>query len=271
MSLKFTEEGHKYESTDGENIDWISTTSIIATFKEKFDSDAVAIKCDKNKKSKWYGVGAEKIKDIWKKEALRATTMGTYYHNQRESDILSFNTMTINGTQVPVVKPITQGTTKFAPEQKLKEGVYPEHFVYLKSAGICGQADYVDVVDGFINLLDYKTNKEIKMNSFVNWENKSKMMLSPMSHLEDCSYQHYCLQMSIYMFIMLKHNPKLKPGKITLRHAVFCKEGEDEYGYPIIMTTKDGEPIVDKVIDYDAPYLKKDVITMIAHIKNNRK
>ena len=34
--------------------------------------------------------------------------------------------------------------------------------VYLKSARLCGQADLVEIVNGYINITDYKTNKEIK-------------------------------------------------------------------------------------------------------------
>ena len=38
MGLTFTEEGHKYESTEAEKIDWISVTSFIGMFKPKFDA-----------------------------------------------------------------------------------------------------------------------------------------------------------------------------------------------------------------------------------------
>ena len=57
--------------------------------------------------------------------------------------------------------------------------------VYLKSAGICGQSDLVEVVNGHVNIIDYKTNKEIKMESFKNWEGISEKMLHPVSNLED--------------------------------------------------------------------------------------
>ena len=37
MGLKFVEEGHVYESTDDEKINWLSVTSFIAKFKPKLD------------------------------------------------------------------------------------------------------------------------------------------------------------------------------------------------------------------------------------------
>jgi hypothetical protein len=53
------------------------------------------------------------------------------------------------GVVVPIFKPSgeTNGI-RIAPSQKLDPGIYPEHMVYLKSAGICGQSDLVEVVNG---------------------------------------------------------------------------------------------------------------------------
>ena len=43
----------------------------------------------------------------------------------------------------------------------------------------------------------------------------------------------------------------------------------DEYGYPIIAKDAAGDPIIKEVIPYDVPYLKKEVIRMIKHLKTN--
>jgi len=163
-----------------------------------------------------------------------------------------------------------QDGIKYAPEQKLIAGVYPEHLVYLKSAGLCGQADYVDVVNGSVNIMDYKTNKEIKERGFKNWEGIYTMLNAPMNHIEDCNLQHYTLQMSIYMYIILKHNPRLTPGKLTLQHILFEREGQNEYGYPITKYAENGDPIIKDVVKYEVPYLKEEVMTMINWLKDNR-
>ena len=269
MSLIFKEEGHLYKSTDpNEQINWVSVTALIGKFKEPFDADSVADKCVKNKRSKWYGLSPEDVKAIWAKENKRATDLGSFYHSQRETDIMSCDTITKDGVQLPIIPPIIQGDIKLAPDQKLLPGVYPEHFVYLKSAKICGQADYVEVVNGVINIMDYKTNKEIKSKGFTNWEGKTKMLLGPMSHIEDCSLQHYTLQMSVYMYIMLKHNPRLKPGKLTLQHVVFEKIEDDKYGYPVTNYSENGDPIVKEIVIYEVPYMKEEVISMINWLKD---
>ena len=144
MSVIFKEEGHVYESNDQDQIDWTSVTSFIGMFKPKFDAKAQAKKSAKNKKSKWYGMTEKEILAAWESETQRAISLGNWYHNQRESDMLDFKTIARDGVELPIIKPqISEDGVKTAPVQKLSDGVYPEHFVYLKSLGLCGQADLV--------------------------------------------------------------------------------------------------------------------------------
>lgn len=270
MAIQFTAADHKYQSIDqNENIEWISVTSLISLLKKPFDKEATALKASKNKRSKWFGLTPEEIISIWDKSNTVAIDLGTWYHNQREEDIVSCDTIGRSGKDIGIVRPIEQDGVKLAPDQNLVEGIYPEHMVYLKSAGICGQADRVEVIGSVIDLYDYKTNKEIKLNAYTNWEGITEKMLAPINHLDDCNYTHYSLQLSIYMYIMLKHNPNLKPGKIILEHIIFKKEGEDTYGNPIYAKDQDGNFVVDKVVPYELPYLKKEVISIIKHLQNN--
>jgi hypothetical protein len=270
MILKFIAQNHKYESIVEDDIDWLSVTTFISNFKTPFDADLQAEKSSKNKKSKWYGMKPDEIKEAWKQEANRATTLGTWYHNQRESDLCSLETMNRHGIEIPVKKPIEKQGEKFSPNQKLFDGIYPEHLVYLKSSGLCGQSDLVEVVDGHVHITDYKTNKEIKTSSYVNWEGKSQKMQVPISHLDDCNYIHYALQLSIYMYIILKHNPKLKPGSLTLHHIIFDEVAKNKHGNPITRLDENGDPVVKEVIPYNLPYLKAEIVTLIDWLKDNR-
>jgi hypothetical protein len=269
MAIKFKSKEHSYESTDGSDIKWLSVTSFVGLFKEPFDKDAIATKASKNTRSKWYGLSSDKIKALWQKETDRAIMLGSWYHDEREKELLMCNTIERNGVELPIVNIIENDGVKLSPDQKLTTGIYPEHMVYLKSAGLCGQADRVEVLFDQIDLYDYKTNKEIKLESFKNWEGTSKKMLGPLSHLDDCNFNHYALQLSTYMYIMLKHNHNLKPGKMELHHIVFEVEDVDEYGYPVTAVDQEGNPIVKKVIPYPVPYLKKEVREMIKYIRTN--
>jgi hypothetical protein len=270
MSLIFKPEHHEYVSLNEENIDWVSVTSFIGNFKPKFDAKAQSVKSSKNKKSKWYGMTPEEFQQAWINEAKRATDLGTWYHNQRESDICELETIQRQGITVPIFKPVEVDGIKYAPEQKLVEGVYPEHMVYLKSAGLCGQSDYVEVVGGHVNIMDYKTNKEIKSEGFTNWEGITAKMSAPVNQLDDCNLNHYTLQLSLYMFIILKHNPHLKPGKMVLHHIKFHEAGKDKFGNPIAALSAAGDPIVEEIINYEVPYLKKEATDLINYLKENR-
>jgi ATP-dependent exoDNAse (exonuclease V) beta subunit len=271
MSIVFNADDHSYKSVDpNDEIKWVSVTTLLSSLKKPFDAKKVAERVSKNKKSKWYGIEPKIIVQIWDNEANRATTLGTFYHNQRESDLCSLASIEREGITVPIFKPYEQPNgLKIAPLQKLDPGVYPEHMVYLKSAGLCGQSDLVEVVNGRVNIIDYKTNKEIKTESFKNWEGMSEKMLSPVDHLDDCNFNHYALQLSVYMYIILKHNPKLQPGKIFIHHIKFETEGEDQYGYPIAKLDENGEPKVLEVIPMLVPYLYDEVISVINYLKDN--
>jgi hypothetical protein len=270
MSITFNAADHSYKSIDAEGIDWISVTSLLSNFKKPFDAEKVAASVTKKSRSKWFGIPPEKILELWKAEADRATTLGTFYHNQREADLCSLSSIELEGVPIPIYRPIEEGLLKRAPGQKLTDGIYPEHMVYLKSAGICGQSDLVEVVNSKVNIIDYKTNKEIKTESYKNWEGISDKMSHPISHLDDCNFNHYALQLSIYMYIILKHNRKLKPGKIYIHHVLFEKEGTDEYGYPIIKYSSNGDPVIKEVIQMEVPYLADEVISIINWLYDNR-
>ena len=271
MSIRFNDADHSYKSIDGENIDWVSVTTLISNFKKPFDAKGIAAKVSKNKRSKWFGIEPETILKIWDDESQRAMSLGTFYHNQREADLCSLASIEKEGVTVPIFVPNVQPNgIKLAPDQKLDSGVYPEHMVYLKSAGICGQSDLVEIVNGKVYIIDYKTNKEIKTESFVNWEGVSDKLSFPLSHLDDCNFNHYALQLSIYMYIMLKHNPRLKPGKMFIHHIVFEEEDKDENGYPVTKYTAQGDPIVKEVIPMEVPYLVDEVRSIILWLSDNK-
>lgn len=270
MAVTFKENDHSYHSIDpNEQINWIGATTLIGQFKKPFDPISQSIKSSKNSKSKWFKMDPEDIQVAWKTEGKRADGLGNWYHSQRETDLISLDTITRDGIPIPIIRPIITDGIKYAPDQRLTEGIYPEHFVYLKSAGICGQSDRVEVVKDTVSVYDHKTSKEIKSQGFKHWDGTIERMLSPLSHLDDCSLVHYTLQLSLYLYMILKHNPFLKPGKLELSHVTFEEEGKDKYGYPVHRVV-DGEPVVKEVKPYRVPYMKNEVIAIINWLDENR-
>jgi len=139
----------------------------------------------------------------------------------------------------------------------------------LKSANICGQADRIEIVNDLVNVYDYKTNKKIDLEAFTNWEGITKKMYPPIEHIDDCNFMHYALQLSIYMYIILKHNHNLRPGKLMIQHITFEIEDTDQFGFPIASTDLTGDPVVKEVVPYDLPYLKSEVVAMLQYLKLN--
>lgn len=270
--LVFDDTNHSYTSLDLEHdVPWISVTSLVSFFKTPFDAPSAARKASVNPRSKWYGYEPEDLIKIWDSEAKRSTDAGKWYHSLKEEQVLSKGTIIENGAELLVQAPLIKEGLKYAPNQKLNNNtVYPEHLVYSYSDQICGQSDKVDVKDFKVNITDYKTNKEIKTSSFVNWEGISQKMLHPVSHLEDCHLIHYTLQMSLYMYMILKHNPKLSPGDLLIEHIKFKLEGTDKHGYPIYLKDDKGQFIVEDIVPYRVPYLKGEVQHLLQYVKENR-
>lgn len=247
---------------NGDPIKWTSVTKILGYLKQPFDADAAAEKASKNKKGKWYGMSIEEIKDAWSKEAKRSTDLGDWYHKKQEKFLIDSGE--VNGLKV-FTPEVVEGFRKL-PEQKLNDGIYPEHMVYLKSAQMNGIVDLITVKDGIVSIDDYKTNKEIKSEGFKSWDGSVQKMLSPINHLDDCNLNHYTLQLGFYMYMILKQNPKLKPGKLTIQHILFELEDEkDQYGFPIVRLDESLNPIVKDIVKYDVPYLKSEILSIVSN------
>lgn len=266
--VTFEEKNHKYSSIDiFDDIKWVSASKLAGLFKKPFDQKKKSESCSKNRNSKWYGISPEEIVQIWQNENIRSTTLGTWYHNKEEQKLITSDTEEFNGQQLPIIRPIWEGDKKIAPEQKLSDGIYPEHLAYLRSVGVCGQFDKIIICDGFIYNDDYKSNKDLKKPAYVNWEGKIDKMCSPLLHLDDCKLVEYGLQLSIGTYIISRHNPKLKIGKQNLHHITFEIEGEDKFGYPIMRLDENKEPIIKGIEKIEVPYMKREVELIFEWLK----
>lgn len=263
--IGFEESGHRYYSLDGSDQSWLGITTIIGSLKEQFRKEETAEKSSRNRKSKWYGMIPTDIIAAWENENKRAVTLGHWYHDKREKEL--WEKGSVEG--LPVVKAIINNGIKIAPDQQLQEGIYPEHMIYLQSIGICGQSDEVKVHNGKVDIRDFKTSKEITTKGYTNWEGITKKMIKPVSHLEDCHINHYGLQLSLYMYMILRHNPNLSPGKMFIDHIKFVEADKDKFGYPIAHLG-DGDPIVESITEIEVPYMKTEAHTLVNWLKDSK-
>lgn len=258
---------HIYDSGDGRK--WQSVTGIVHSLCNPFPEDAVE-KCSTNKKSKWYGVSPDDIRQAWADENKRSTELGHWYHERMEHQITH---ELIKSTDRQILPPRMLLGNKIAGDQRLlNNAIYPEYLLYLESALIAGQVDRIDTINYEIFVCDYKTNKKIDKESYVDWEGRSKKMLYPVEHLDDCNMNHYTLQMSLYAYILMRYQPLMNIKELALNHVEFEIESEDKWGYPIYKKDEKGDYIVKNITVYKVPFLKMEATKIVEWVtKNNKK
>lgn len=236
--MRFIQDKHLYLNDSDEQ--YTSVTTLIKKYEPEKDWDAIAEKYAKKvKKTK------EQVQAEWKAAGKEATDKGTAFHDRMEKKYITAGTCTIEDEDCEVCgSPIIEGI-KYAKPLKLEKGIYPELLIYSHKYKIAGQADLVEIVRGKINIKDYKTNKEIKKESFSNWKTGPEKMKYPLNNLQNCNFWHYCMQLNIYMYMLKAHNPKLKQGKMEILHVVNTDTEEIQV--------------------YQVPDLQKDVKRLLEH------
>jgi ATP-dependent exoDNAse (exonuclease V) beta subunit len=191
--VSFEEEAHEY--TIGDKV-LISGTSFLSQFFEKFDADAIATKLSKfpiNKKNK---MTKAKFLREWKEGAEH----GTRVHLLIESYLLRQD---IQKTKVEFrdIAKSFWGIT-YLTENGITNCT-PEFIVYNEEFGIAGQIDLLQEDDTTFSLYDWKTNKRLDTTSKY-----GKKASAPISHLDDCHYTKYMLQLNLYAYMYSKATGK---------------------------------------------------------------
>lgn len=95
-------------------------------------------------------------------------------------------------------------------------------------------------------IVTHNTNKKIETKSFFNSKTKTSVKMKyPLNNLDDVNYWHYTLQLSTYAWMIQKKNPEFEIEDLVLVH----------FDHDDNMTV------------YHLPYLKDEVIKMLAFYK----
>nr|DAT90289.1 MAG TPA: Exonuclease V [Caudoviricetes sp.] len=92
----------------------------------------------------------------------------------------------------------------------------------------------------------HNTNKKLDLKSYYDPKKKKyQMMKFPLSHIQDCNYMHYTLQLSIYAYMIQRMNPEFIIDELRIIH--FTHEGD--------------------VKEYTLEYLRDDVERLLKYHK----
>lgn len=246
LTITFSEEQHKYACIELPEVNFTSVSTLINMYHEKFDSDTHAKRIAERE-----GVSKEEILAKWAAENLKAVTRGTKYHLQQEEKLYKNPKTKRHDTH--------NGFKKAFDIYSLEPGIYPELIVYEIEHEIIGTADYVEIFsDNTFIVRDFKTNKELKLKGYMEFNSvtktkSEKKMFAPLSHLGDCNFNHYSIQLSTYAYLLEQVGYRLRPNGLTINHILF--DNEDN-------------PV--DVVDYPVPYLKKEVKALLTHFKKNK-
>jgi len=179
--IEFNKELHSY-SNARTGLKYFSVTSVINSYKEPFDVEKFSKIVAQRE-----GVTQEEIKNKWKTIKDTACDYGTDSHKKLENYIISGGVENSNDEMVRKFVNISSIDVK-----KTKS----ETIVFNHEYRIAGTADFIIDNGKTFDVYDLKTNKNFNSSSKYN-----KFLYSPLSHLSECEYNIYSLQVSTYAFL----------------------------------------------------------------------
>lgn len=249
--IEFKEAEHKYFQKDKE---YISVTTLIGKYKNKFDTWKEATKY-KVRHSDPRSV--QEIVQAWDLVRIEACERGSEYHEIKEIENLYKNANLEKGYVEKIIK-----------LSDLPDGLYPELRLYNDEYEIAGHADIVRIERPYIDVEDYKTNKDkydkvtgALKDLGISKKSWGKNMLYPLQGLPDANFYHYTVQLNIYAW-MLKQEGFI-PRNLKLLHKKYM-ENEVVHPNDLIMQSEEDAR---KIKEYNLEYNDKLVETLLKHYK----
>lgn len=218
-----------------------SVTTLIHDLFNKFDAEGIApFSAKKQTRERGYKVTTAMILKEWKENNKKATDRGTLIHYEMEKWLLDKDKVLL-----PVYHPASQHGVKWVDNYLASLDVLkiiPEELIYNKDYLIAGQSDLVVYHSKGVDVIDWKTNKEILKKSKY-----YKKGIKPYTkHLSDCNFNHYSIQLSIYAYFLELQGNKI--NRLLLPHL-----------------TEDG------VVLYEIEYMRDVVIEILKDFKSTNK
>jgi len=221
-----------------------SVTGVLSMLEPEFDAEEVALAISRQdpekKQEKYQNMSHEDILAEWKRINDEANEYGTQIHEILERYLLA------DRVYIPKNDYERDIILKYQKVDKMKGDLYPETILFSEKYKLAGTCDLIEECGDYFNVWDNKTNKKINyISQYDKWLKK------PVSHLSDCQYNIYSLQMSIYAY-MYQMQTKKKVGRLGLYYL----NPEKDYEFEIIPCPYLGREAKD-ILDYWAEINKK--------------
>jgi len=203
--IKFYPEEHLYEI---DNIPAQSASTIVSCFFPEFDSIYWS-----HLKAPGLGMTPEEVDAMWKINGKDARDKGTFLHEEIEKFYAKDNySQTEEFQQFLNFHSEHADLKPFRTEWK----IFDETFL------IAGTIDFISQnKNGFFDLYDWKRSEKV-VNKYTGapiTSNKWQSGLGIMAHIEDTSYNRYCLQQNIYKHILEnRYNLKVERMFLVVMH-----------------------------------------------------
>lgn len=188
--IKFYPEPHTY-TIDG--VPAISVSTIISNFFPEFDTKYHAAK-----KAIELGMTPEHVEEMWRKKGEKSANDGKFLHEQIENYFLN--------------KPYKVSKEfylfeKFISEHKHIKPFRSEWTIFDEKHLIAGTIDLLGKNGDNYEIYDWKRSSKIidKITLEPKVDNLFQCGVGKLSHLSDTSYNRYCLQQSLYKYIIEKN------------------------------------------------------------------
>jgi len=235
--VEFSKDTHTY-TIAGNPLQ--SVTRLLSSVMIPFESQKISYAMAKGDPGR-----QKEILEQWEEKRVSAENRGNWIHDNIESFVKFGNYDEKLQSVVSQMKPV------------LKEGYrfYSEAMVYSTEHMVAGQTDLVvqrqKSLNSVFDFYDLKTNeaKGIQFDSIYRKKDPhrhyNKFLLPPLDHLEDCNYNIYSLQLSMYAHLA-QETWGIKIGKLAI---LFIDNDLQLHQYPV-------------------PYMKMEVKKLLDSRKN---
>ena len=230
QNITLERESHKYILSTNPDLEFISVTTFIGQFFEKFEAEKIAKKLVAVS-PKYMAMSVEDVLEMWKESANH----GTIVHEELEEHILN---------ESPLKEPKAIQGMNWLNKYKMNSDfdVYPEVIIYSEELKISGTIDLLlfDKKNNQYIIMDWKTSKKIDTKSYKN----KRGILPASSNIADTKFNHYALQLSLYRYLLEEYY-------------------NIEITQHLILHLKD-----EKCEGLHVPYMKNNIIKMIQTLRS---